>query len=258
MQKPSIFRRLRIPDLVLNASIFLLLFSIGIMGGRSLGKIKMFQGQQKDNYFDESDTGIGNRQRNLLIVGVDHLNSPEPTLDSVWLLISIPGIESLTLIPIYPTIEGGTTVADTSLAQIFALTGEKIPKNEFLDRLGQQIWWDNYLLFDQKGFASMVDTLIKVNDESIDLDISSILTPFPPAWQDPDSALNHQARLLEIVCLQASKLTQPTEIRNFIDLIKPKIHTDLDWEEASQRWSFERQDQFQFKCEFPTLTLGNP
>lgn len=218
----------------------------------------MFQGLQKDNSIEDSDSRIRTGQRNLLIIGVDHLDSPEPTLDSVWLLISIPGNAILTLIPIYPTIEGGTTVADNSLAQMFALTSQKTPENEFLDRLGHQIWWDNYLIFDQKGVATVLDTLIQVSDDTSTLDVSTPLTSIPPAWQDPDGALNHQTRLLEFVCLQASKLTQPTEIINFIDSIKPKFYSDLDWEEASQRLSSEQQDKFHFKCEFPTLTLGIP
>ena len=45
----------------------------------------------------------GDGQWNLLVIAVDKLTAPYPTLTGIWLMITSAGNYNLTLVPIYPT-----------------------------------------------------------------------------------------------------------------------------------------------------------
>jgi hypothetical protein len=240
------------PDLAAYGTVFLLLFFIGIMGGRIIGKNKLFQDFQEKEMIVESDSSIGNGQRNLLAIGVDQIKSPDPILESIWLLISFPGKSSLTLIPIYPTVEGGVPLADSTLAQLFSISAEGIPDINFFDHLRDQIWWDNYFLIDKEGFTAVLELL---NRSEPDFEVASNIASLPPAWQDPDGALQGQTQLMKMACVRTSKLLGQIKTSEFIQKIQPHILTDLNWGEISQQWSFGQPDSLQIDCEFPTLVL---
>ena len=100
MASQSHFGRVDFQDIGRYAVIFLILFLIGIMGGRTVGM------NVYSNTLDEPEFVVtqvrGNGQRNLIILSVDQLSSPQPSLESIWLLVTYPGTPILTLVPIYP------------------------------------------------------------------------------------------------------------------------------------------------------------
>ncbi len=242
----------KIPDMAAYGLVFLLLFSIGIMGGIVIGKNKLFQIFQDNNISIKSEDRFSNSQHKYLVIGVDQIKSPNPNLESIWLLISFPGKSSLTLIPVYPTVEGGIPLADSTLAQLFSISGEGIPGTGFFDHLREQIWWDNYILIDMAGFAAVLEFL---NQAEADFEVTSTFTSLPPVWQDPVGALHGQTQLMNTACTQASNLPGKINTIEFIQNIQTHFHTDINWEEIIQQWSFEQQDSFQINCEFPTLVL---
>ena len=240
------------PDLAENGLVFLLLFFIGIMGGRTLGKNKLFQDFQVKGMIADSESNSDRGQRNLLVIGVDQNNSPDPILESIWLLISYPGKSNLTLIPIYPTVEGGIPLADSTLAQIFSISPEGVPDTRFFNHLRDQLWWDNYILINKEGISGVFELL---NKSQPDFEIAATIASLPAAWQDPDGALQGQSQLMKMACERTSKLLEQIKISKFIQDIQPYIQTDLNWEAVSQTWSFEPPDSLQIECEFPTLVL---
>ena len=240
------------PDLAAHGLVFLLLFFIGIMGGRTIGKNKLFQDFQEKEIIADSESSLGKGQQNLLVIGVDQKNTPDPILESIWLLISFPGKSNLTLIPIYPTVEGGIPLADSTLAQIFSISAEGEPDTKFFNHLRDQLWWDNYILMDKEGITAVFEFL---NQPEPDFEIAATIASLPAAWQDPDGAVQGQAQLMNMACERTSKLLGQIKTREFIQEIQPHIQTDLNWEEVSKNWSFELPDSLQIDCEFPTLVL---
>ena len=243
------------PDLAAHGLVFLLLFFIGIMGGRTLGKNKLFQNFQEKDLTADSESSIGSGQRNLLVIGVDQKKSPDPILESIWLLISYPGKSNLTLIPIYPTIEGGIPLADSTLAQIFSISSEGVPDTKFFNHLKDQLWWDNYILINKEGISALFEFL---NQSEPDFEVAATMASLPAAWQDPDGALQGQSQLMKMACERTSKLLGEVNFSKFIQEIQLHVHTDLNWEEVSQNWSFRPPASLQIECEFPTLVLEIP
>ena len=240
------------PDLAAHGLVFLLLFFIGIMGGRAIGKSKLFQDFQVLKMFADSESSIGDGQRNLLVIGVDQGNSPDPILESIWLLISYPGKSNLTLIPIYPTIEGGKPLADSTLAQIFSISSTGGPDPMFFNHLRDQLWWDNYILINKEEINGLFEFL---NQSQPDFEIAETIASLPAAWQDPAGALQGQSELMKMACERTSKMVGQINISKFIQEIQLHIETDLNWEEVSRNWSFGPPDSIQIECEFPTLVL---
>ena len=244
--------KFKIPDLAAYGLVFLLFFSIGIMGGKVIGKNKLFKIFQDRGISIKSEAKLSSDQHNYLVIGVDQIKSSNPNLESIWLLISFPGKSSLTLIPVYPTVEGGIPLADSTLAELFSISAEGIPGTGFSDHLREQIRWDNYILIDMAGYAAVFEFL---DQGKPDFEVTSTLTSLPPVWQDPVGALQAQTQLMNAACTQASNLPGKINTIEFIQNIQPHFHTDINWEEIIQQWSFEQQDSFQINCEFPTLVL---
>jgi hypothetical protein len=258
MRSFSLLKKLDVPDIATYATIFLLLFSIGILGGKSLGKITLFQRLTKKNYSDDIPAMIKNGQHNLLVVEVDSLSSPEPKLKSVWLLISLLETNNLTLIPLYPRIKSGVIFIDPSLSQAFRLTPQGYPGPIFLKQLGQKIWWDNYLLIDEVGVTKVLETLKYQEKDNLNLNTSNTYEAIPPVWLDPETALQGQVALLKETCAHIDKRPGFSNINSILQQANAHILTDLDQSGKPHQDKFDHQEIQSLTCEFPTLTFDTP
>jgi hypothetical protein len=239
-------------DLAVYGLIFLLLFFIGIMGGRRIGKYKLFHNIQESFSANRTESTFGSGQHNYLVIGTDDINSSDPILESIWLLIAFPGRSNLTMIPIYPTIENGIPLADSSLSQLFEISAQGIPETTFLGRLQEQIHWDYYVVIDKVGFSDLVKFLSHPDSDSNN---SSILASLPLAWEDPAGALSGQTKLLMQVCAQTSNLSAQIQTIELIKKNQSHFQTDIDWEETLSQWSIEDSNLSRIDCEFPSSVL---
>jgi hypothetical protein len=205
----------------------------------------------QQDYFADPGFGISNGQWNLLIIAVDQLTVSHPSLAGIWLLIATPNDQNLTLVPVFPPIAPEPTPNDSEWDQIFSLTSKQEPNFEFLDKISEQVLWDEYLMIDKSGMDAIWET---VNH----LDTSSQENELPTTGMDFELSLGSQAEMWKTICLQLSKITDLRDFSFFLDQIKPHLHTDIDLDEISQELYFKDKSQVQLGCEFPTLTLNSP
>ena len=191
-------------------------------------------------------------QRNILIVGVDHLSLPKPNLVSIWLVLYFPNLPHLTFIPIYPqaTIAGLDT--SQSLSQRFDLNPDKTLDPSFtavLENLGY--WWNNYILIDALSLAEIIDQsgagLADSSLRGIQAVAGSLST-----GANSESSMLRQRDLIAWGCVQLGTLSQGSILKN-LEAINKHIVTDLS------AWQLKRESQFltrspeEISCEFPTI-----
>lgn len=257
MRSFSLLRNLDLLDLGIYTTIFLVLFTIGFMGGKFIGKMKFFQELTKRTYFEGTPKMIKNGQHNLLVIEVDRLTTQEARLNSVWLLISLPESNSLTFIPLYPRIESGSIVVDSSLTQAFALTPEGYLSSAFLEQLSKQIWWDNYLLIDEISITKILETLNNEGNKDMKFNILTAYNAIPPVWLEPDKALQEQVELLKETCTLIGKLPGFQNIDSILQQADSHIRTDLYKNSKAEQDIFDQTGIYPLACEFPTLTFNN-
>lgn len=250
--------KFKIPDLVLFAAVFLVLFFIGFMGGRSISMVTLFKDDtQQDNL---ADPAFGNRngQWNLLIIAVDHLTASRPALAGIWLLITTPENQNLTLVPIFPTMDPETVTEDSEWEKIFSLTSDREVNVEFMQKISEQVLWDEYLLIDKDGMSSIGET-VGLHD------VSSKVAEVPDKKNGPhpigtefDLSLESQIDMWKTICLELSKFTEPEDIAQFLSQIKPHLATNFNIDEVAKKMYLKNEPPLQLGCEFPTLTLKSP
>lgn len=212
----------------------------------------------QNDFVDDSASIINNGQQNLLVITVDQLALARPVLKSIWLLITYPEISNLILVPIYPSNQEDSITADLMLAQTFAMTAQQTPRSEFLEPLRKKIYWDNYLIVDQKGVSSVLRILHQFAEELPGKENQTNSILLPQTGQEVDRSLENQVQIWNIVCLELSRISKAGKMEDLIQKISPYVRTNLLWEELSQQWSFEQPNDFQMGCEFPTLFLNSP
>jgi hypothetical protein len=254
----KIFEWFKIPDQASYVAVFLVLFFIGIVGGRSIGMIMFSRVPSQKDFVENSASIINNGQHNLLVITVDQLASAKPVLESIWLLITYPEVSNLTLVPIYPPSQQDLINDDLTLAQTFVMTAQQTPNSDFLELIREKIYWDNYLIVDQKGVSNILRILKQYADglPGKENQTNSIL--LPQTGQEIDRSLENQVRIWNGVCLELSRISNAGEMENIIQQISPHIRTNLVLEELSQQWLLEQPNDFQMGCEFPTLFLNSP
>jgi hypothetical protein len=254
----KIFERCKIPDQTLYVTVFLALFFIGIVGGRSIGMIMFSRGPSQKDFVDNSASLINNGQYNLLVITVDQLASTKPVLESIWLLITYPEFSNLTLVPIFPTGQDNMKTDDLTLAQIFVMTPQQTPNSDFLELIREKIYWDNYLVVDQKGVSNVMKILQQYAEGFPGKENQTNTILLPQTEQEIDRGLEKQVQIWNGVCLHLSRISKLGEMKKLIQQISPHIRTNLVLEELPQQWLFEQPNDFPMGCEFPTLILNSP
>ena len=233
-------------EVALYLPIFLALFLIGIAGGRAIGMVLHFQMPGEGASFSTRETGSG--QHNLVLLIVDHISSPQPHLEGVWLLITLPGSSTLTLVPVFPA----PTSQASSMADTFAMNTDDQPVPEFLDRLTDQILWDHYLVIDNDGISSTLDTF-----EAAALGVSN---PDHETSLHTDQQLTLEQQIIywQSICEYLSTFGGKDEIEILINQVSSNFTTNLSWDELPLYPLDVEHVGVNVSCEFPTLNSISP
>ena len=201
---------------------------------------------------------IASRQRNLLVIGVDDLSSPDPRLEAVWLVIYMPANPPFMLLPVYPSPSSIPLESDSlspDLAQLFRLHESKAPRVEFLSALESKgLWWTGYLILDEVALSDVVEFLGGAGELST-LDGASTIASLPRAAEDAQQALISQARLLQELCSNVARLSLDDRWRlpHLFSLIPAHAVSDLDLEQVATEWQELLQHASEVACEYPSL-----
>ena len=241
----------------------LLLFSLFLLAGFVLGRA-VFNPSEENWAGDfisslristsiKSLPEVANGQRNILVIGVDNLNTPQPRLESVWLILYIIDRPQVTLFPIYPA------PSAEILGPLFKITPEGAPDPVFLEALlAQGLWWSSYILLDEAAMAEVVEAASSLSAKNRN-SISGVraVAEVPPVWEDPDGSLIGQISLAQTICRQLNGSPSRLDISYLLDLIPRHASTDLNLTRAAAELESLLSDPDGLSCEFPNIRIGS-
>ncbi len=197
-------------------------------------------------------------QRNILILGVDDLESPAARLESVWMILYLTDTATITLMPIYPSVSTGDGQApqeDAYLAANFHLTQEGAPERSFFDVLqGWGMWWSGYVLLDKSALTQIVAWLNPLNQDRR-LESVQIILESPNPSEDFNAAYESQTWLVQRLCDSIRQLDQPNalDVSGITALFPSHLRTDLDVSEMIEEWRGMLAQRGGLRCELPFL-----
>ena len=208
-----------------------------------------------------SSQPIPDRQRNILVIGVDDLLSTDPQLQSVWMVLFLKDVPHLMMMPIYPQPTVGsanTQVLDDSLAGIFRLDDEKNPSAEFVHALeARDLWWTGYVLLDQHALQQSLDVIAGSSASSGAL-VNELISSMQGNLLDSGTVLSSQTRFVQEMCRYSSWLSF-SDTEQILDLaaqIYPHLRTDLDLEAMVAELKNTIHNGGGISCEFPAVTAS--
>lgn len=207
-------------------------------------------------------------QRNILLIGVDHLGSPSPTLESIWLILYIQDMPQITWMPIFPEIatspNGIQIRTDPALEGNLQLQSGSILPESFQQALrDKSIEWNNYLVLDQAAVAGIIDALgglerlsrqQQIEEEK--LDGLQAIAELMPVGDSSQAALLSQAFLIQQLCRTSPQSHfNLNRLQSLFKLLDSHLATDLEPEQILADMNGMLLYGGGFKCEFPSLML---
>jgi hypothetical protein len=226
--------------------VFLLLFVIGIAGGRAAGMVFKNRAHGENGVLVSREMGIS--QRNLAVLIVDQLQSPGSRLEGIWLLISAPDITELILVPVHPDQVDWAA----SLIGKFTLTEKMQPGTDFLDHLTDLLLWDHYLLIDRYGINSIMSGAAL---DKTDAPGDSIFHTFRDAGQ---LTLEEQTLFWGSICDELASINNENELEAYFKQFSQNGATDLYRSDMDLLSWINTADGKKITCEFPTLEIVSP
>jgi len=192
------------------------------------------------------------QQHSVMVITID--DSPEslPRLVSIWYFVIYPNDDSITLMPVFPSINPEHRKRDRQLVKNFRLTEEG-----HLDRSSLQeiydlgiLWHGEYVLVHEKAISEIAVFLAGPDQQNEITNIHALTT-----WKrDALKAIQTQATLLQELCSATSLAVDTDNIVNFIGALAPHLQTNLSNERIAADWRHLAAYGNQLDCKFPTLT----
>jgi hypothetical protein len=197
----------------------------------------------------EPTPAAANGQRNILVIGVDDLNSSQPHLESVWLILYIVDRPQITLLPIYPGLPA------EKFSPLFKVGPDGAPDPVFLEALLEHgLWWSGYILLDEVALAEVIEAASRQSSKDRN-SLSGVraVAEVPPPWEDPQRSLSGQIHLAQYLCSQLDGSNPGLDIASLLELIPRHATTDLNLTRRAAELRHLLADPQGLSCEFPTL-----
>lgn len=233
---------------VFRLIIFILVFALCLVAGINLGKKwKQAEGNTiiSENTPRAIETYGGDKQRNILIIGIDQSNYENPHIEGLWLLIYYRDNPQIDLIPVFPSTLETDTLRNQTFAGNFSLALNGEPSQEFWEYLSAlDILWHNFII---------------LNEQALN-EITNLLGLAPPkergyliSWlENPVSAIRNQSYIIDEICHSFVAQHLPEDITTFVSHLTPHLVTDLSSDQIYSEW--RRLKSFgNLNCNFPTL-----
>jgi hypothetical protein len=249
------FIRRNFQDFAFYIPIFLVFLIVGILGGRAIGML-VFSNAAGENQFLFPPLN-GNGQRNLVVLIVDQISTPQPLLEGIWLLVTFPGDPTINLVPIYPK-PGQDQSAGVPYAQAFGITPDQKPVPQFLDLLSENFLWNYYLITDRNSASAMIELIREVSFTKSGDENLAPEAFLPSAGMLEFDSLDVQLQLWEMVCGYLSQASQPGQFELFLEQVSPGFQTNFIWNELPLFPLQASAKDAALSCKFPTLELEIP
>ncbi len=164
----------------------------------------------------------------VLIIGVNELSGPAPSLRAVWNLLYDEAGKTIYLHGI--SIDSGSR----ALKDIFAWSSVEGLDQAFMDALYQilPLSPDLIVVNDDIAFASIINYLGGVDIEGAKFDGESVLAFLSLSGDKPEILLNNQALILEALVPQALSSAPSPELTQLIELIPEHVYISQDVTDA--------------------------
>ncbi|MDD5466878.1 MAG: hypothetical protein PHS96_03645 [Anaerolineales bacterium] len=196
-------------------------------------------------------------QRNVLLIGVDDLQAPQPSLNSVWMVMYLEGTNLYTFMPIFPSSEANSLndgVAGNTLQDIFTLQPDGSPGIPFIATLRvRDLWWNGYVMVDTAGLVSLSEGLGGIDPQMVSNLTSRAQLVGQPALTTGSQAIIDQAHLINAICHRASTGLRPSQVVSVIETLHGRLNADFDLATLAGEWARLAQSDAGITCEFPTL-----
>lgn len=213
---------------------------------------------------------LQNGQRNILMVLVDNLSSPQPQLKSLWLILYMPQSPIVTLMPVFPSAMNVESDSNEELYQNFSITPAHsglVLEQAFLDILAEkELTWSGYVILDEIGINNLTTSLVDPNNlfnltnrSKSFLSLNTKITPdLFNSVADIQFILKEQGSFYNEVCWEAVRSQNPSEsgIPPAVQNLIPN-HLVLSFDEAvfSAEFDLLRQYGSSLLCEIPFFKM---
>jgi len=192
------------------------------------------------------------QQHSSMVITVDDSAGSAPRLVSIWYVVIYPNDDSITLMPVFPSINTKHQQRDQQLAVNFRLTEEGLLDPLFLSEIYNLgiLWHGEYVLVHENAITEIAAFFAK-SDQQFEITNVQALT----TWEkDALAAVQSQAALLQELCSATSLDLGADNIVNFISALSPHLQTNIPPERITADWRYLAAYGNQLDCEFPTLT----
>lgn len=192
------------------------------------------------------------QQHSSMIITVDDQKDGGARLVSIWYSVIYPNAESITLMPVYPSVNPKHQGRDQQLAAIFQLTEDGDLDPNFLGEISDLgiLWKGDYVLVHENAIVEIAAWVTGSNQDFEFNNIQALTT-----WEkDPGTAIQSQATLLGELCSATSLVIGADKMIDFISALAPHLETNISAERIRADWQQLASFGNQLNCEFPTLT----
>jgi hypothetical protein len=228
--------------ILLSIVLFIACLVLGIQAGNaSISPIS-----QTSSTGSTQNSPAGLIQRTVVLVGIDDLSSPDPSLTSVWLVIYRSDLPKFTLYSLYPAVSAPDGI---NLADSFAFQPDGSLSQTFLDQINAYHFaWDGYLVIDRSGVSQFVDWIGGTalgNGESI----TNLL------YQTSDNSqtmIDTHNQVGKAICDRLSQVPSNIDWSSlWTTLISGHIRSTLGFERLNDDWQRLTAINGAISCEFP-------
>ncbi len=247
---------MRVIKLLLMFGIFIGFMVGGILAASAVTGSGSADGQAglHPNIKLDSTGAAPNGQRNILLIGIDRMDSDRPNLEGLWLLMNVSSSNRVSLMPLFPALPGKDVLDTAQLVSSFKLDPNGKPDVGFLAIIQQaEFWWSNYFVIDQAGLAQLIDYNQGINLGSGQVGGGQAVASLASASVDGLAALNSQASLIQAVCNQQSGKLISADLRQVLTQLSGHYQTDLKLKTLVSEWQQPLTGSGHVSCEFPTL-----
>jgi hypothetical protein len=187
---------------------------------------------------------------------VDSLESDNPQLKSVWLVLQIAthSPQRFTLLPLYPASEAQVLIPQAQIAASFGLDASGAISPDFFEAIrAADFWWSNYLALDESGLAEVIDLGGGVDLGQGALNGEQVAQLLNSPQSPTAEGLSAQGRVFQAVCSQSAEKLLSADARQTFQKLGGRLRTDLEIERFIQEWQMPLILAGRPSCEFPTL-----
>lgn len=207
-----------------RARYALLLLSFGLCLGTGMLRVAIREGDNPAQLADATVTPDPGGEGGVLVLGVDDLQSVDPTLLAVWFVQSPPLGDRLELTGISTDWHPENSPL-SNLQRMFSFTEEPSIAPSFLNALSEGGFArpEAILIMDEVAFSALIDYMGGITFRGDRMDGEEVSTALRLLYEEPEEALKTQVRIVEELVKQINLLENPPDLSRLTPLIPDHV-----------------------------------